>query len=186
MWAPAMALCFLFAPTTDYQSEGLKALEAKQYDQAAQLFTQAVQADPKDYSAHFNLALAFSLLGKDAEAIPEFQKTLELKPGLYQAELNLGIVLLRGKRARRRGAPGHGGAGETQGVPPAVVSGRSTAVGGRTGPSRSPLPGGGGDRWQVGGGATGPGAGAGPAENADARRGRPPGGPATRSEPAPR
>ncbi len=95
-----MALLLLFAPTTDYQGEGLKALEAKQYDQAVQLFTHAVQADPADYSAHFNLALAFSLLGKDAEAIPEFQKTLELKPGLYQAELNLGIVLLRGKRAK--------------------------------------------------------------------------------------
>ncbi len=100
MWAPALVLLLLFAPTTDYQGEGLKALEAKQYDQAVQLFTQAVQADPADYSAHFNLALAFSLLGKDAEAIPEFQKTLELKPGLYQAELNLGIVLLRGKRAK--------------------------------------------------------------------------------------
>jgi tetratricopeptide (TPR) repeat protein len=100
MWALAMALLLLFAPTTDYQGEGLKALEAKQYDQAVQLFTQAVQTDPADYSAHFNLALAFSLMGKDAEAIPEFQKTLELKPGLYQADLNLGIVLLRGKRAK--------------------------------------------------------------------------------------
>src|SRR5690242_2818387 len=100
MWAPALVLLLLFAPTTDYQAEGLKALEAKQYDQAVQLFTQAAQADPGDYSAHFNLALAFSLLGKDAEAIPEFQKTLDLKPGLYQAELNLGIVLLRGKRAK--------------------------------------------------------------------------------------
>jgi tetratricopeptide (TPR) repeat protein len=99
MWAATAALFLLFAPTTDYQSEGLKALDAKQYDQAAQLFTQAVQTDPKDYAAHFHLALALSLLGKDAEAIPEYQKTLELKPGLYQAELNIGILLLRAKRA---------------------------------------------------------------------------------------
>src|SRR6266481_5598618 len=100
MWALAMALFLLFAPATDYQGEGLKALEAKQYDQAVQLFTQAVQSDPADYAAHFHLALAFSLLGKDAEAVPEYQKTLELKPGLYQAELNLGILLLRDKRAK--------------------------------------------------------------------------------------
>ena len=93
------ALFLLFAPATDYQADGLKALEARQYDQAAQLFTQAVAADPADYSAHFNLALAESLLGKDADAIPEYQKTLQLKPGLYQAELNLGILLLRAKRA---------------------------------------------------------------------------------------
>ena len=98
MWAATAALYLLFAPATDYQSEGLKALEAKQYEQAAQLFTQAVQADPKDYASHFHLALAYSLLGKDADAIPEYQKTLELKPGLYQAELNIGILLLRAKR----------------------------------------------------------------------------------------
>ena len=92
-------LLLLFWPATDYEAEGLKALDAKQYSQAAQLFTQAVQADPKDYAAHFHLALSYSLLGKDAEAIPEYQKALELKPGLYQAELNLGILLLRDKRA---------------------------------------------------------------------------------------
>ncbi|HVP46076.1 MAG TPA: tetratricopeptide repeat protein [Bryobacteraceae bacterium] len=94
-----MPLLLLFAPTTDYQADGLKALEARQYDQAAQLFTQAVAADPKDYAAHFHLALAESLLGKEADAIPEYEKTLQLKPGLYQAELNLGILLLRAKRA---------------------------------------------------------------------------------------
>src|SRR5579864_8107603 len=100
MCALAIGLLLLFAPITDYQGEGLKALEAKQYEQAVQLFTQAVQTDPADYAAHFHLALAFSLLGNDAEAIPEYQKTLELKPGLYQAELNLGILLLREKRAK--------------------------------------------------------------------------------------
>ena len=98
MWAAISALFLLFAPATDYQADGLKALEAKQYDQAAQLFVQAVQADPADYAAHFHLALAQSLLGKDTDAIPEYQKTLQLKPGLYQAELNLGILLLRLKR----------------------------------------------------------------------------------------
>jgi len=100
MWAPAVVFLLLFAPTTDYQDEGLKALEAKQYDQAVYLFTQAVQADPSDYTAHFHLALSLSLLGKSAEALPEYQKTLDLKPGLYQAELNLGILLLREKRAK--------------------------------------------------------------------------------------
>ena len=100
MWAIAAACFLLFVPTTDYLAEGFKALDAKQYDQAAQLFSQAVQADPKDYAAHFHLALAYSLLSKDAEATAEYEKTLELKPGLYQAELNLGILLLRDKRAQ--------------------------------------------------------------------------------------
>src|SRR6266851_450545 len=100
MWAVAMGVLLLFAPTTDYEGEGLKALEAKQYDQAVQLFKQALPADPADYSAHFHLALSFSMLGKAAEAIPEYKKALELKPGLYQAELNLGILLLREKRTK--------------------------------------------------------------------------------------
>jgi tetratricopeptide (TPR) repeat protein len=98
MWPAMTVWLLLFAAATDYQADGLKALEAKQYGPAAQLFRQAVQADPDDYAAHFHLALAESLLGQDADAIPEYQKVLELKPGLYQAELNLGILLLRLKR----------------------------------------------------------------------------------------
>jgi len=100
MWAPGAVLLLLLTPATDFEAEGLKALDAKQYGQAAQLFSQAIQADPKDYAAHFHLALCYSLLGKDAEAIPEYQKTLELQPGLYQAELNLGILLVRMQRAQ--------------------------------------------------------------------------------------
>src|SRR5579862_955981 len=100
MWVPVALVWLAFAPATDYEAEGLKALDAKQYEQAAQLFTQAVQSDSKDYTAHFHLALSYSLMGKDAEAIPEYQKTLDLKPGLYQAELNLGILLLRGQRGK--------------------------------------------------------------------------------------
>jgi tetratricopeptide (TPR) repeat protein len=99
MWGTGAVLLLLFLPATDFEADGLKALDAKQYDQAAQLFAQAIQADPKDYAAHFQLALAKSLLGKDAEAVTEYQKTLALKPGLYQAELNLGILLVRAKRA---------------------------------------------------------------------------------------
>jgi tetratricopeptide (TPR) repeat protein len=106
MWSPAAALVVLLlaslgpaSPAEDPGAEGLKALEARQYEVAAQCFTKAVAADPKDFTAHFNLALAYSMLGKDAEAIAGYKKVLELKPGLPEAELNLGIVLLQEKRA---------------------------------------------------------------------------------------
>ena len=89
----------LFLQSTDYTAEGLKALEEQKYEQAQQLFTKATAADAKDYSAWFHLALAESMLHKDAEASAGYKKVLELKPGLYQAELNLGIVLLRQKQA---------------------------------------------------------------------------------------
>src|SRR5574340_1270789 len=92
------AVLLLLCRSADYYAEGMKALEAQKYAEAEQLFTKVVAADPKDYAAHFHLALAQTMLKRDAEAIAEYQKVLELKPGLYEAELNLGILLIRQKR----------------------------------------------------------------------------------------
>jgi tetratricopeptide (TPR) repeat protein len=98
----ALALFLAFQTNLAFQSklaeQGMKALDENRYQAAVDSFTAAIAADPKDYSLHFNLALAYSLMGKNAEAIPEYKKTLELKPDLYQAELNLGISLLREKQ----------------------------------------------------------------------------------------
>src|ERR1700688_3499973 len=96
MW---FVLVALIAQTVDFQADGIKALDAQEYDVAGDLFTRAVAADPKDYAAHFHLALAYSLLNKHAEAIPQYKSVLELKPDLYEAEWNLGICLLRVKDA---------------------------------------------------------------------------------------
>jgi tetratricopeptide (TPR) repeat protein len=96
MW---LLVAALLAQTGDFEADGVKALDTKQYDAAVGLFTKAVAADPKDYAAHFHLALAYSLLGKDPEAIAEYKATLELKPGLYEAELNIGVCLSRAKDA---------------------------------------------------------------------------------------
>jgi Tfp pilus assembly protein PilF len=92
MWFLFLAL---LAQSANVFDDGNKALDAKQYDRAIELFTQAAAADPKDYTAHFQLALTYSLLGRDREAIPQYQTTLELHPGLYEAELNLGLSLMR-------------------------------------------------------------------------------------------
>ncbi len=83
---------------TNLAQQGMKALDEKRYTDAVASFGQAIAADPMDYSLHFNLALAYSLMGKNAEAIPEYKKTLDLKPDVHQAELNLGISLLREKQ----------------------------------------------------------------------------------------
>src|SRR5580704_17169592 len=103
---PSVVLVLLLAFQTRSQiglqlnlaEQGLKALDEKRYQAAVDSLSKAVGADPKDYSLHFNLALAYSLMGKHAEAIPEYKKTLELKPGLFEAELNIGISLLREKQ----------------------------------------------------------------------------------------
>jgi Tfp pilus assembly protein PilF len=95
MWA-VVALAVLLQ-TPDFNAEGSAALDARKYEAAAQAFTKAIQADPQDYTAHFNLAVAYSYLHRDAEGVAEYRKTLDLKPGLYQAQLNLGMLLLRQK-----------------------------------------------------------------------------------------
>jgi tetratricopeptide (TPR) repeat protein len=92
MWILLLAL---FAQDADYQANGIKALEAQKYEEAVSLLAKAVAADPKDYGAHFHLALAYSLSGNDTRAIPEYKTVLELQPGLYEAEMNLGISLFR-------------------------------------------------------------------------------------------
>jgi len=95
MWWLVLLLCW---QANDPQAEGMKALDAQKFDVAVQWFQKAIAADPKDFSAHFNLALAYSMAGKSAEAIPAYKTTLELKPGLYEAQLNLGILLVGEKR----------------------------------------------------------------------------------------
>jgi len=96
MWVLAALLLFQTAGSTN---DGLKALDEGRYEAAAQFFSKATAADASDYTAHFNLALAYGFLHRDAEGIAEYRKTLELKPGLYQAQLNAGILLLRQKNA---------------------------------------------------------------------------------------
>ncbi len=96
----AIAVLFLaLAQATDFTGQGLKALDAKDYASAVQYLSKAVEADPKDYAAQFNLALANSLLGKETVAIAGYKTVLELKPGLYQAQVNLGVLLLDQKQA---------------------------------------------------------------------------------------
>jgi tetratricopeptide (TPR) repeat protein len=95
----ALLAVLVFAPPQDFLAEGLKALDANQPAAAEPLLREAVQSAPNDFATHFNLALALSLQQKDVEAIQELRRTLELKPGLYQADSNLGTLLLRNKRA---------------------------------------------------------------------------------------
>jgi len=100
------------AQPPDLMAEGAKALDAKNYSGAVDLFSKAVAADPKDYAAHFQLALSYSLLDKFAEAVPEYKTTLDLHPGLYDAQINLGICLLRVKDAAAAIAPLEGAAAQ--------------------------------------------------------------------------
>jgi tetratricopeptide (TPR) repeat protein len=84
---------------TNPQADGLQALDQHDYRRAEQIFSKVAAADPQDYSAFFNLALAETGLNEDERAAQHYRQTLALKPGLYEAELNLGILYLRDRRA---------------------------------------------------------------------------------------
>jgi tetratricopeptide (TPR) repeat protein len=101
----ALAALLFFGQSVDHAAEGLKALEARQYQAALDHFLKVIDADPKDYAAHFNYAFAASQLDRDADAISHYRTVLELKPGVYEAELNLGILLVRQKQYKDAVAP---------------------------------------------------------------------------------
>jgi tetratricopeptide (TPR) repeat protein len=93
----AIAVAWFFLQADPYAT-GMKALDDGKFELAADSFRKAIEADPKDHTAHFNLALAFTMLNKDAEALAEYRKTLEMKPGLYEAQLNAGMLLMKMKQ----------------------------------------------------------------------------------------
>lgn len=91
LWAILLASPSSF----DLQDDGLKALDQQNYQQARDIFAKLAAADPKDYSAFFNLALAEIGLNQDAPAAEHLKQVLSLKPSLYEADLNLGMLELR-------------------------------------------------------------------------------------------
>jgi len=97
MWIVLIAALLAQAP--EPMASAMKALDEGRYDAAIEILSKAVVNDPADVGAHFNLALAYSLQGKDAQAIPEYRKVLDLDPNIYEAHINLGQVLLRAKDA---------------------------------------------------------------------------------------
>jgi Tfp pilus assembly protein PilF len=67
-------LLFLFlALAPDDVADALKLLDAKKPAEAEPLLRKAIEADPADTFAHFNLALALSLQQKDPEAVAEYR-----------------------------------------------------------------------------------------------------------------
>ena len=84
----------------DASAEGIKAMEAGKYPEAIKLLSEALAKNPQDYYVQFNVALAHSGAGQNDLAIAGYRKTLELKPKLYEADLNLGILLVQMRRAK--------------------------------------------------------------------------------------
>ncbi|OFV90711.1 MAG: hypothetical protein A3H28_11375 [Acidobacteria bacterium RIFCSPLOWO2_02_FULL_61_28] len=70
------------------------ALEKKEYAEAAKALESYLSQNPQDFRAEFNLAYAYSLTDRRADAIRLYQNVLAREKELVPAHLNLGILLV--------------------------------------------------------------------------------------------
>lgn len=69
------------------------ALQKEDYEAAAPLLEAYLIHRPTDFSARFNLALAYSMTSRGPQAIEQYKRVLAEQPDLVPAHLNLGMML---------------------------------------------------------------------------------------------
>ena len=71
------------------------AIERNEYAQAESLLTKATSEHAEDYRAWYDLGYAQNALGKPDAAIGSYRKAVALKADIFEANLNLGILLAK-------------------------------------------------------------------------------------------
>ena len=71
-------------------SKGSALLRLERYDEAMQLFDEAIQLDPELYDAHQNRCATLRLLGRYEEAVGACQQTIGKFPGIAKSHVSLG------------------------------------------------------------------------------------------------
>lgn len=79
------------ASLSELLPQGRAALRNHRYDRAQEVYEQVVRLDPRSAQGHSDLGFALYMLGSYPRAIEEFRKSLELDPGLYEAEVLLAL-----------------------------------------------------------------------------------------------
>ncbi len=70
------------------------ALENQDYAGAAKTLEEYLADNPEDFRAEFNLAYAYSMLGRRADAILHYKNVAVRQPEIVPARLNLGILMV--------------------------------------------------------------------------------------------
>lgn len=63
------------------------------YSAAEPILRKATSKDPKSYAAWYDLGYAEQELGRTAEAISDYKRSVELDPKVFETNLNLGVAL---------------------------------------------------------------------------------------------
>lgn len=74
-------------------AEAEAALEKKDYSAAEKLLFSATAGNPGDYRAWFDLGCVYSETQRKAQAIEAYHHSVSAKPDLFEANLNLGLLL---------------------------------------------------------------------------------------------
>jgi tetratricopeptide (TPR) repeat protein len=69
------------------------AIEKGDFAAAEPKLLQATTSDPKDYRAWFDLGFVYSSTDRKSQAIEAYRRSVELKPDIFESNLNLGLLL---------------------------------------------------------------------------------------------
>lgn len=89
----------------DHLQKGSELLHGKKYSEAIAELQLALEDDPKNEEVFYQLGLAYSFSGHTPEAKSAYQQALQLKPDMWEAHFNLGMILSREKSHRGASSP---------------------------------------------------------------------------------
>jgi Tfp pilus assembly protein PilF len=73
--------------------EAEAAIDRQDFAAAEPKLLQATLQDPKDYRAWFDLGFVYSSTGRKPQAVDAYRRSVELKPDVFESNLNLGVLL---------------------------------------------------------------------------------------------
>ena len=83
------------SPVSPELAQAEDAIEKKDYAAAEPLLQNVAAADPANYQAWFDLGFVYNALGKTADSIAAYRKSVAAKPDVFESNLNLGLVLAK-------------------------------------------------------------------------------------------
>jgi tetratricopeptide (TPR) repeat protein len=71
------------------------AIEKQDYASAEPLLKKVVAGDPDNFAAWFDLGFLYNAQGKTEDSIAAYRKSVAAKPGVFESNLNLGLMLVK-------------------------------------------------------------------------------------------
>src|SRR5450432_207807 len=71
------------------------AIEKQDYSTAEPLLKKVVEQDHDNYAAWFDLGFLYNALGKTEDSIAAYRKSVAARPGVFESNLNLGLMLAK-------------------------------------------------------------------------------------------